>query len=48
MTVGATSGIHWIPVTPVIPADGWDDWGGENDGLGRGRLGSLILTGRGR
>ena len=24
----------WIPVTPVIPADGCHDWGDENDGAG--------------
>ena len=23
----------WIPVTPVITADGCDDWGDENDGV---------------
>ena len=25
----------WIPVTPVITADGCNDWGGENDGAGQ-------------
>ena len=23
----------WIPVTPVVPAEGGYDWGGENDGV---------------
>ena len=23
----------WIPVTPVIPAVGWDNWSGEDDGV---------------
>ena len=27
---------HWIPVTPVITADGCDDGGDENDGSRRG------------
>ena len=46
MTVSATSDVYWIPAAPAIPAYGRDDWGGENDGgWGRGRLGSLILTG---
>ncbi len=26
----------WIPVTPVITADGCNDWGDENDGGRRG------------
>ena len=26
----------WIPVTPVIVADGYDDWGDENDGVAEG------------
>ena len=30
--VEAVSSFLWILVTPVIPADGWDDGGDENDG----------------
>ena len=31
----------WIPVTPVTPADGCDDWSDENDG---GRMTSRLLS----